>query len=108
MIRRWVQKYDEAGEHGLRPKRRGNPYAALTTGKSLTEIERLRLLVAKQEIEIEWLKRLLGERSWCRQGVRCRLRQEYEVAQALKVEYDGLKPQRILQMAQAQRQSQPI
>ena len=58
MLSRWVQEYDEAGEEGLRGKKRsGNPYAALTTSKSLTEIERLRLLVAKQEIEIERLKK---------------------------------------------------
>ena len=58
MVGRWVQEYDEAGEEGLRGKKRnGNPYAALTTSKSLTEIERLRLLVAKQEIEIERLKK---------------------------------------------------
>jgi transposase-like protein len=56
-VGRWVKEYYEAGEEGLRPKRRGNPYAALTNSKSLTEIERLRLLVAKQEIEIERLKK---------------------------------------------------
>lgn len=58
MICRWVRKYEEAGEEGLRAKKRtGNPYAALSNSKSLTELERLRLLVAKQEIEIERLKK---------------------------------------------------
>ncbi len=58
MICRWVREYEEAGEEGLQAKKRtGNPYAALTTGKMLTEVERLRLLVAKQEIEIERLKK---------------------------------------------------
>ena len=57
MICRWVREYEENGEDGLRSKRQGNPYAALHTSKSLTEIERLRLLVAKQEIEIERLKK---------------------------------------------------
>ncbi|HEX2938156.1 MAG TPA: helix-turn-helix domain-containing protein [Ruminiclostridium sp.] len=58
MICRWVQEYEEAGEEGLQPRKRtGNPYAALSTSKSLTEIERLQLLVAKQEIEIERLKK---------------------------------------------------
>jgi transposase len=58
MICRWVRQYEEAGENGLKPKRRsGNPYAALHTSKSLTEVERLRLLVIKQEIEIERLKK---------------------------------------------------
>lgn len=54
----WVRKYQESGEEGLQPRKRtGNPYAALITSKSLTEVERLRLLVAKQEIEIERLKK---------------------------------------------------
>jgi transposase-like protein len=57
MVCRWVQEYEEAGEEGLKPKRRGNPYAALNTSKSVTEVERLRLLVAKQEVEIERLKK---------------------------------------------------
>ena len=48
----------EEGEAGLKPKpRKGNPYSALHTSKTLTEVERLRLLVAKQEIEIERLKK---------------------------------------------------
>lgn len=58
MICRWVRLYQESGEEGLQPKKRsGNPYAALTTSKSLSEVERLRLLVMKQEIEIERLKK---------------------------------------------------
>mgnify|MGYP001185052460 FL=1 len=58
MICRWVRQYQEEGEAGLKPKpRKGNPYSALHTSKTLTEVERLRLLVAKQEIEIERLKK---------------------------------------------------
>jgi transposase len=58
MISNWVRQYQESGEEGLRPRKRtGNPYAALSTSQSLTEIERLRLLVVKQEIEIERLKK---------------------------------------------------
>jgi transposase-like protein len=58
MICHWVRQYQEDGEEGLQSrKRKGNPYAALTTSKSITEIERLRLLVVKQEIEIERLKK---------------------------------------------------
>ena len=54
----WVKRYQEFGEEGIQPRKRsGNPYAALTTGKSLSEVERLRLLVMKQEIEIERLKK---------------------------------------------------
>ena len=39
-----------------RPKN-GNPYAALHTSKSLSEVERLRLIIAKQEVEIARLKK---------------------------------------------------
>lgn len=42
---------------GLGGERRpGNPYAALATSKSLSELERLRLTVAQQEAEIARLK----------------------------------------------------
>ena len=56
MVSRWVQVYLEEGEDGLVP-RNGNPYAALHTSKNLSEVERLRLLVAKQEVEIARLKK---------------------------------------------------
>ena len=52
----WVKKYLEEGENALEPHN-GNPYAALHRSKSLTEVERLRLLVAKQEVEIARLKK---------------------------------------------------
>ena len=46
------------GEKGLENKKKtGNVFSALHTSKSLSEVERLRLLVAKQEIEIERLKK---------------------------------------------------
>ena len=58
VIARWVREYLEQGEEGLEPKpHSGNPYAALHTSKSLSEVERLRLLVAKQEVEIARLKK---------------------------------------------------
>lgn len=57
LICTWVKRYREEGEEGLRSKRVGNRYAALHTSKSLSEIERLRLTVAKQEVEIERLKK---------------------------------------------------
>ena len=38
-------------------KKTGNPFAALHTSKSMSEVERLKLLVAKQEIEINRLKK---------------------------------------------------
>ena len=58
MICRWVKEYLSGGEAGLEPKKRpGNRFAALHCSKNLSELERLRLLVAKQEIEIARLKK---------------------------------------------------
>ena len=58
LISAWIQKYAIEGEDGLRPKpRKGNPYSALHTSKSLTELEELRLRVVKQDIEIARLKK---------------------------------------------------
>ena len=58
MICRWVKEYISGGEAGLEPKKRpGNRFAALHRNKNLPELERLRLLVAKQEIEIARLKK---------------------------------------------------
>jgi len=56
LVSAWVKKYLEEGEDALEP-RNGNPYAALHTSKSLSEVERLRLIVAKQEVEIARLKK---------------------------------------------------
>ncbi len=55
-IARWVKQYLEEGEESLDPHN-GNPYAALHTSKSLSEVERLRLIVARQEVEIARLKK---------------------------------------------------
>ena len=52
----WVKKYLTEGIDALEP-RNGNPYAALHTSKSLSDVDRLRLIVAKQEIEIARLKK---------------------------------------------------
>ena len=58
MICRWVKGYIAEGERSFeRKKRPGNRYAALHTSKNLSEIERLRLMVAKLEIENERLKK---------------------------------------------------
>lgn len=56
LVSAWVKKYIEEGEEALEPHK-GNPYAALTSSKSLSEVERLRLIVAKQEVEIARLKK---------------------------------------------------
>lgn len=58
MICRWVKEYIAEGEAAFIPKGHpGNPFAALHTSKNLSEIERLRLMVAKLEIENERLKK---------------------------------------------------
>ena len=56
LVSAWVKKYLSEGEAALEP-RKGNPYAALHSSKSLSEVERLRLIVAKQEVEIARLKK---------------------------------------------------
>lgn len=57
-LRGWIYRYLEEGEAGLENKRKtGNHYSALHTSNSISELERLRLLVLKQEIEIERLKK---------------------------------------------------
>ena len=56
LVSEWVRRYLQDGEDALE-SRNGNPYAALHSSKSLTEVERLRLLVAKQEVEIARLKK---------------------------------------------------
>lgn len=56
LVSAWVKRYLESGEEALEPHN-GNPYAALHRSNSLSEVERLRLLVAKQEVEIARLKK---------------------------------------------------
>ena len=58
MICRWVKEYIAEGESAFISKGHpGNPFAALHTSKSLSELERLRLIVAKLEVENERLKK---------------------------------------------------
>ena len=56
LISSWVKRYLQDGEEALE-SRNGNPYAALHRSKNLSEVERLQLLVAKQEVEIARLKK---------------------------------------------------
>ncbi len=57
-VHSWIQKYLEGGPDALENRKKpGNPFAALSTSKSLTEEQRLKLIVEKQKIEIEWLKK---------------------------------------------------
>jgi len=58
MLWHWIRKYQDGGPDALENKRKtGNVFAALHTSKTLSEVERLRLTVLKQEIEIERLKK---------------------------------------------------
>jgi len=57
LVSAWVKKYLEDGEDALEPQHKGNPYAALHRSKSLSEVERLRLMVAKLEVENARLKK---------------------------------------------------
>ena len=59
MICRWIRNYNQYGETVFDSKnhRQDNPFSALHTSKSLTENDRLRLQLAKLEIENERLKK---------------------------------------------------
>ena len=60
-FRSWISKYEEQGFDGLKSKSGkggpGNKYSALHCKKNLTEVERLRLELAKKEVECERLKK---------------------------------------------------
>ena len=58
MICHWAKKYIAEGESSFIHKGHpGNKFAALHVSKNLSELERLRLMVAKLEIENERLKK---------------------------------------------------
>ncbi len=87
LVAAWVKRYLEEGEDALEPKN-GNPYAALHRSKSLSEVERLRLTVAKQEVEIARLKKgYWVEGVGAKKGIRYWQRKEYEVIEELKEKY---------------------
>ena len=58
-LREWIDRYREGGVNALNPEKLhvGNHFAALHSSKSLTENERLLLLVEKLQIENERLKK---------------------------------------------------
>lgn len=58
MLWNWIQKYRLEGEDALENKKKtGNKFFALHTSKSLSVEERQRLIIEKQQIEIERLKK---------------------------------------------------
>ena len=57
-LRKWITKYLKSGEEALESKKKvGNRFSALHTSNSLTLEERQRLIIEKQQIEIERLKK---------------------------------------------------
>ena len=57
-LRNWILRYLKGGEKELENKKKtGNKYAILNTSKCLTLEEKQRLIIAKQQIEIERLKK---------------------------------------------------
>lgn len=58
-LQQWVNRYREGGEEALNPEKMhpGNRFSALHSSKSLSENERLSLLVEKLQIENERLKK---------------------------------------------------
>lgn len=58
MLCNWIHKFINEGAEGLiNKKKTGNHFAAIHLSKSLSEEERLRMIIMKQEIEIERLKK---------------------------------------------------
>ena len=58
MLYKWIDQYSKGGIDALENKpKTGNSFSALWTSKTLTEEERLKLIVLKQQIEIERLKK---------------------------------------------------
>ena len=57
VISRWIYRFLLEGTEGLKPKKKGNPFSALHTSKSLSKEERLELENLKLKIENERLKK---------------------------------------------------
>lgn len=57
MICRWIREYAAEGDKAFEKRKSGNKYASLHTSKNLSEIERLKLEIAKLRVENERLKK---------------------------------------------------
>lgn len=114
LVSAWVKRYLEDGEEALEPKN-GNPYAALHTSKSLSEVDRLRLIIAKQEVEIARLKKGIGWKELvqarntllAKERLRSHRGTEDKVPGRFSVSAHGRKPLRLLQVAAEKRNAQP-
>lgn len=115
LVAAWVKRYLEEGEDALEPKN-GNPYAALHRSKSLSEVERLRLTVAKQEVEIARLKKDIGWKELVQRGntllaaerIRSHRRTERKISGQFSVPGYGCESLWLLQMAAAARKNEPL
>lgn len=115
MVSAWVKRYLEDGEEALEPKS-GNPYAALHTSKSLSEVDRLRLIIAKQEVEIARLKKGIGWKELvqarntllAKERLRSHRGIKDKVPGGFSVLDHGCKSLRLLQMAAEKRNAQPL
>ena len=115
LVAAWVKRYLEEGEDALEPKN-GNPYAALHRSKSLSEVERLRLTVAKQEVEIARLKKDIGWKELVQRGntllaaerIRSHRRTKRKISGQISVPGHGREPFWLLQMATAARENEPL
>ena len=111
----WVKKYLEEGEDALEPHN-GNPYSALHTSKSLSEIERLRLMVAKLEVENARLKKYTGWKELVQtrntllaaKRLRSHRRTPSKISCGLSLPDHGCQPIWLLQMAKTKRNTQPL
>ena len=114
LVSAWVKRYLEDGEEALEPKN-GNPYAALHASKSLSEVDRLRLIIAKQEVEIARLKKGIGWKELvqarntllAKERLRSHRGTEDKVPGRFSVSAHGRKPLRLLQVAAEKRNAQP-
>ena len=115
LVSAWVKRYLEDGEEALEP-RKGNPYAALRTSKSLSKVDRLWLIVAKQEVEIARLKKDIGWKELVQarstlpaaERLRSRRRTPSELPCRFSLPDYGCQPLRLLQMEGTSGKAEPI
>lgn len=113
LVSAWVKRYLE--EDALEPKN-GNPYAALHTSKTLSEVDRLRLIIAKQEVEIARLKKDIGWKELVQrrntllaaERIRSHRRTERKISGQFSVPGYGCESLWLLQMAAATRKNEPL
>lgn len=82
-LEHWLKAYAEQGEEGLALHR--NCYVALHSSKMLNEMEQLQLRMARLEANEAQLKRMLGERMWFPEGIRCWQRQESVLGKSITI-----------------------